>query len=461
MSLTPRSADDTTHSDARPERRGLSALFESVRRPLAPFHDAFGRFARSQPFDRRLLLAGVAVGVATGLAAEGFHLLLDAFARMRDGLRETGPVAGAAACVLLPALGGLISGWLTRRRFPQAGGHGVAEVARAINENDGRISAHVAWVKSLASAATIGLGGSAGLEGPVVQIGSSVGSALGRFFEAPPRDLKTFVAAGAVGGLSAAFGIPLAGVFFTMEVILKDFANEAFPAVVVSSVTGAVVSRALMRGEVMAPILTYEWVYPRNLIFYAGLGLICAVLGRAYSESIHRCEKAFDRFKLIPDWTRPGAGGLLVGAMSLAVPRVAGTGRSTISALLSGQILGWRAPALAVSKVAATALTLGSGGSGGALMPTLFIGAAAGSGWGQMLAGLGQTIPASGAFALAGLCGVFTAAFSAPLTGMMIGVEITRDYGLLVPIMVCCAISYIASSRRPRPEDRRAAEERS
>ena len=414
----------------------------------AGLRSALERFAREQPFDRRLLLAGVAVGVATGVAAYGFHLLLDAFADMRDRLGDSGPVLGPLFIVCLPAVGGLLSGWLTRRRYPEAGGHGVAEVARAINEKDGRISAHVAWVKSLASAATIGLGGSAGLEGPVVQIGSSVGSALGRLFGAPPQDLKTFVAAGAVGGLSAAFGIPLAGVFFTMEVILKDFANEAFPAVVVSSVTGAVVARSLLRGAVMAPPLAYEWVYPRNLFFYAGLGLACALLGRAYVASIHRVEAAFDRWERVPDWTRPAFGGFLVGALTLAVPKVAGTGRATIAALLTGQTSGWRAPLLALAKIAATALTLGSGGSGGALMPTLFVGAAAGSGWGQALSMLGQTIPAAGAFALAGLCGVFTAAFSAPITGMMIGVEMTRDYGLVVPIMVCCAISYIGSRRK-------------
>lgn len=415
----------------------------------AGLRSALERLAREQPFDRRLLLAGVAVGVATGVAAFGFHLLLDAFSGLRDRLGGAGPALGTASVVLLPALGGLASGWLTRRRYPEAGGHGVAEVARAINEKDGRISAHVAWVKSLASAATIGLGGSAGLEGPVVQIGSSVGSAIGRFFGAPPQDLKTFVAAGAVGGLSAAFGIPLAGVFFTMEVILKDFANEAFPAVVVSSVTGAVVARALLGRMAMAPMLGYEWVYSRNLFFYAALGLACAALGRAYVASIHVVEEAFGRWERVPDWTRPAFGGFLVGALTLAAPGVEGTGRGTIGALLTGQPFGWRAPVLALAKIAATALTLGSGGSGGALMPTLFIGAAAGSGWGQALSGLGQTIPAAGAFALAGLCGVFTAAFSAPITGMMIGVEMTRDYGLVVPIMVCCAIAYIGSRRRP------------
>ena len=422
------------------------AASESERRWSAA-GEALLRLARAQPFDRRLLLAGLAVGLATGLAAYGFHVLLDAFGAMRDRLSESGPASGAAAVVLLPALGGLMSGWLTRRQYPEAEGHGVGEVVRALKEKDGRISGHVAWVKSLASAATIGFGGSAGLEGPVVQIGSSVGSALGRFFGSPPQDMKTFVAAGAVGGLSAAFGIPLAGVFFTMEVILKDFANEAFPAVVVSSVTGAVVTRALLHGTVMAPMLTYEWVWTRNLPLYAGLGLICAILGRAYSRSIHELEGAFKRWDMIPQWTHPGAGGLLVGALTLGMPRVAGTGRATIASLLTGETLGWRAPGLALGKLAATALTLGSGGSGGALMPTMFIGAAAGSGWGQLCAQLGSTIPAPGAFALAGLCGVFTAAFSAPITGMMIGVEMTRDYGLVVPIMVCCAMSYIGSRR--------------
>jgi CIC family chloride channel protein len=409
---------------------------------------ALVRLARSQPFDRRLLLAGLTVGIATGLAAVGFHLFLDVFFGLRARLREAGPVLGAAACVGLPALGGCISGWLTRRRFPEAGGHGVAEVVRAINERDGHISGHVAWVKTLASAATIGFGGSAGLEGPIVLIGSSLGSSLGRLFDAPARDLKTFVAAGAVGGLSAAFGIPLAGVFFTMEVILKDFASEAFPAVVVSSVTGAVVSRGLLHGKDLTPMLTYQWVHARNLPLYAGLGLVCAILGRVYMDAIRVLEREFDRWERVPSWARPGIGGALVGALALAVPRVAGTGRETISALVTGTTLGWRAPALALAKILATALTLGSGGSGGALMPTLFIGAAAGSGWGAACSVLGATIPVPGAFALAGLCGVFTAAFSAPITGMMIGVEMTRDYGLVVPIMVCCAAAYIGS-RRP------------
>ncbi len=399
------------------------------------------------PFDRRLLLAGVAVGIATGFAAYSLDAALEAFQRLRERLGDAGPVLGPLFLVALPAAGGLIAGWLTRKRFPEAGGHGVAEVARAISEKDGKVSAHVAWVKTLASAATIGLGGSAGLEGPVVQIGSSVGSAMGRLFDSPSRDLKTFVAAGATGGLSAAFGIPLAGVFFTMEVILKDFANEAFPAVVVSSVTGAVVAQTLLGGASLTPPLTYQWTKASDLLLYAGLGVVCAALGRAYFAAIRGVEREFQKWRKLPEWTWGGVGGFLIGALTLGAPRVAGTGRATEAALLGGGTFGWKTLSLTFGKIAGTALTLGSGGSGGALTPSLFVGAAAGSGWGEAASRLHLTAASPGAYAIAGLCGVFTAAFSAPVTGMLIGVEMTKDYGLLMPVMICCAISYLGSRR--------------
>jgi len=413
------------------------------------FTDGFAallRLARAQPFDRKLLMTGVFVGLAAGVAAYGLFVLLAAFAELRQRLGAAGPVLGPLFVVGLPACGGLLSGLLTRRQYPEAAG-GVEEVAHAISEKDGRISAHVVWVKTLASAATIGLGGSAGLEGPAVHIGSAAGSALGRFFDFPLRDLKTFVAAGAVGGLSAAFGIPLAGVFFTMEVILKDFANEAFPAVVVASVTGALVSRMLMHGEGTVPIVAYDWTRNSDLLLYAGLGGLCALVGRAYFESIHRVKRRFDSWTRVPVWMQPCAGGFLVGALTLAAPRVGGTGQSTSQALLSGTTFGWHSIGLAFGKMAATALTLGSGGSGGSLTPSLFVGAATGSGWGEAALRLHLTDAPPGAFAVAGLCGVFTAAFSAPITGMLIGVEMTREYGLLMPVMVCCALSYLGSRR--------------
>lgn len=424
-----------------------SDLKERSRRELGFLRGAVHRLILAVPFERRLVVAGVLVGASTGVAAAALTMLLDVFSGLRILIAQFAGAWNWAAIVLLPALGGLIAGWLTRRRYPEAAGHGIAEVARAITEKDGQVPAHVAWVKSLASAATIGFGGSAGLEGPVVQIGSSVGSALGRYFDAPARDLRTFVAAGAVGGLSAVFGIPLAGVFFTMEVILKDFANEAFPAVVVSSIIGAVVARSLIPGEMMTPVLSYRWASTRDLAFYAALGILCGILGRLYSHAIEKSEELFEKIRGIPRWTMPAFGGLIVGALTLVAAPVAGTGKDVIAQFLLGTRFGWRAPWLAAGKIAATSATLGSGGAGGALMTALYVGAAAGSGWGQAVAFLGAASP-PGAFALAGLGATFSAAFSAPITGMLLGLELTRDYDLLVPIMVCCAAAQLVA--RPR-----------
>ncbi|MDE2492082.1 MAG: chloride channel protein [Elusimicrobia bacterium] len=424
------------------------AASEPTGRP-ATLEQAVERLLRAMPFDRQLLLAGVLVGVATGVAAYVLHVTLAGFESLRERFAASGAVLGVLSIAALPGIGGLISGWLTRRRFPEAGGHGIAEVARAINEKDGKVSAHVSWVKTLASAATIGFGGSAGLEGPVVQIGASVGSLVGRLFETRGRELRTFVAAGATGGLSAAYGIPLAGVFFTMEVILKDFANEAFPAVVVASVTGAVVARMLVGGAVgVGPAVVAQWTRNSDLLLYALLGLICAQLGRSYFDAIHYVEHLYERWERLPAWMHPAIGGFLVGALTLAVPLIGGTGETTSQAMLAGHALGWHAIPLALGKIAATALTLGTGGSGGALTPSLFVGAAAGSGWGEAAMRLGVTTSSAGAFALAGMCACFTAAFSAPITGMMIGVEMTREYGLLMPVMICCAIAYLSSRRR-------------
>ncbi len=407
------------------------------------------RRARSQPFDRKLLLTGVGVGTAAGLAVYALYTLLQFFALARAALDASGPLTGVFFTVFLPMIGGLLSGWMTRRYCPEADG-GVEEVAHAITDRDGHIPARVAWVKTVASAATIGLGGSAGLEAPAVQIGSSVGSAFGRLFGFPGRDLRTFVAAGAVGGLSAAFGVPLAGVFFTMEVILKDFASEAFPSVVVASVTGALVAKALLHGEGSVPPVAYDWTKNSELLLYAGLGLVCAVLGRLYAKALRSAKSAFDAWERLPTWMRPAAGGFLVGAVTLAAPRLGGAGTPTSLALLSGQTFGWTAAILSLGKIVSTSLTLGSGGAGGSLTPSLFVGAAAGSGWGQAAASLHWTQSSPGAFAVAGLCGVFTAAFSAPVTGMLIGVEMTREYNLLTPVMVCCAIAYIGSRRAAR-----------
>lgn len=406
----------------------------------------------SLPLNQRLVLTGVAVGTTTGLAVYLFHGLLAGF----DSARAT-VLAGLsgywriAARLLIPAAGGLLAGEMARRWCPEVGGNGVEQVVEAIHHRQSRIPGRVAFFKSLASAATIGTGGSTGLEGPVVQIGGSLGSWLGRVLDAPERDLPVFVAAGAVGGLSAAIGTPLAGVFFTMEIVLKNFANEAFPAVVVSSAVGAAVARALIPGDSLAVPVAYEWSGAVQMAELGALGLLMAPLGLACGWAMKSAKRAFDELPVSP-WIKPGIGGGLVGALGFAASRAPGTGRDVITDALSGAFTGAQAAVYAPVKMLATAVTIGSGGSGGALMPILASGAAAGAAVGGAAGGLGLQAAAPGAWAVVGMSAVFTSAFSAPATGIVLGLELTRDYGLLPPLMVACAVAYMASRRPVDPE---------
>lgn len=390
------------------------------------------------------------VGLATGVGAYGFHELLHISENARRSLIALGGGFGggwiaAVTTVALPAIGGLTAGWIAHRWCAESRGGGVEEVVEAIRARGGHISARVAWHKSIASAATIGFGGSAGTEGPVVQIGAALGSWLGRFLEAGARDIPVFVAAGAVGGLSATFGVPLAGVFFTMEVVLKDFANEAFPAVVVSSAVAAAVARALSNGGLVVTV-DYQLKSAADLLLLGALGAACVPLGLFYIRA-RKASEAFFNGMNAPIWVKPGIGGALVGVLSLIEPRVAGTGGGLITDTISGRFSGWQAALFAPLKAVATALTLGSGGSGGALMPALAIGASAGAAGGGLASALGMSGAAPGPWAVVGMAAVFTASFQAPATGILLGLELTRDYGLLPPLMIACVVSNLASRR--------------
>lgn len=418
-----------------------------------PLPSDLHRAAERLPLNQRLVVTGILVGATTGLAVYCFHALLAAC----DGLRGAAlnaalpPVASAALRIILPAAGGLFAGVLSTRWCPEASGNGVEQVIEAVHHRQSRIPGRTAFFKSVASAATIGTGGSTGLEGPVVQIGASLGSWLGRFLDAPERDLPVFVAAGAVGGLSAAIGTPLAGVFFTMEIVLMNFANEAFPAVVVSSAVGAAVARSLLSGESLAVPVAYEWSGALQMAMLGSVGLLLSPLGRLCAAAMRKVPGLFKALP-VPEWARPGVGGAVVGALSLAAARASGTGRDVIGDALSGRFSGWQAAVYAPFKIVATAVTIGSGGSGGALMPVLAAGAAAGSALGSGVAVAGVSAATPGAWAVVGMSAVFTSAFSAPATGIVLGLELTRDYGLLPPLMIACAAAHLASRRvAPQP----------
>jgi CIC family chloride channel protein len=328
------------------------------------------------------------------------------------------------------------------------------EVAAAIKEKGGHIEGRVMWVKALASAATIGSGGSAGREGPVVQIGAAVASFLGRLMRVPEADLRMLVAGGAAGGIAASFSIPLAGVFFTMEVILRDLANEGFSAIVIAAVTATVTARLLLGADVFFTPLAYEWHRPTEFFFYALLGVLAAPVGLAYRGMMKRFEDLFAAHRRLPDWLRPALGGFLVGALALALPQIRGTGQEAMNEVMLGRGVGWALVLLAAGKMFATALTLGSGGSGGSLMPALYVGTTAGGFYAFALNEIAGTRLEPGAFGLVGLACVFCAAFRAPVTAVVMGLEIARDYGILMPVMFGCVITHlVARGRREKTHD--------
>lgn len=398
------------------------------------------------PLGRRLVISGVAVGAAAGVSAYVLNRMTGFIWRWTVGLAIPLPLEQRWVFILLlPAVGGLLAGLIVHFISPEAKGHGVTAVMRSLRENNGAIHGRVALAKTAATAATLGFGGSAGQEGPIIQIGASVGSFLARHLGVPERDWRTLAAAGAAGGLAASFSIPLAGVFFTMEVLLKDFANEAFSAVVISSVTGTVVARTLMGKAGYLPMVSYQVGGPMDFVIFGTFAMFCALLGIAYSRALKKGELFFSRIQGVPEWTKPFLGGLMVGGVALILPPVLGTGHETISGLLFKSENLFKTGLLVPGKILATALTLGSGGSGGALLPTLFIGAAGGGFWAQLIQNIPHLPVQPGAYALVGMACVFTAVFQAPVTGMIMVFEMTQDYGILPIVMCCCVVSRLVS----------------
>jgi len=410
--------------------------------------ERFGLALTDLTLTQQLILFGVLVGLAAGLSAYAFDSLIVLATRLSlANLDQAALPWRIAGLLLLPAAGAFFGAALIRRFCPEAKGHGVNEVLEAISKKDGAIRSRVAWVKSAASALTIGLGGSAGREGPVIQIGAAAGSWVGRRLRVSAGELKVLAAAGASAGLAAAFGTPLAAVFFTMEVVLKDLASESFAGVVIASVTAVATARFLLgSGRFMVP-LNYTWNGPLDFVLYGALGLLCGPMGSLYMRCLHGVERWTEGQTRLGRFA-PAAGGVFVGLIAIFLPHVLGTGQATINAALTGTISGPRAGALALAKVAATSATLGTGGSGGALMPSLFIGATAGAAWGsffQFLFGPGIQY---GAFALVGMACAFTGAFQAPVTAMIFALEVSQDYDILLPVMFACVVAYLTTRRR-------------
>ena len=416
---------------------------------------------RYQPPETVVLMGtSLLVGLGAGVGALVFRWLIDQVHRFSfEGLGNALPFLGDYVLVLAPALGGLIVGPLIYFFAREAKGHGVPEVMEAVALRGGRIRPIVVVIKSLASSITIGSGGSVGREGPIVQIGSALGSTLGQLLHMSDERIRSLVACGAAGGIAATFNAPIAGVLFAMEVILGEFTTRYFAMVVVSSVTASVVGRIAFGNIPAFVVPSYELVSPWALVFYTLMGLLAAFVAVAFTRILYLLEDLFDAWKRFPEYFKTPLGGALLGVAGLLFFRTNlaqgwgvpgnpvafyGVGYETMEWALLGQGTVPLLLALTGIKILSTSLTIGSGGSGGVFAPSLFIGSMFGGAFGHVVHGWFPTITSTpGAFALVGMAAVFAGAARAPITSIIILFEMTDDYRLILPLMLATVISTI------------------
>ena len=349
--------------------------------------------------------------------------------------------------ILIPMFGGIIVGLVIQFFAKEAKGHGVPEVMQAIALRNGKIRPRVAIAKLFSSALYIASGGSVGREGPVIQIGSAVGSAIGQFFRVNQKRMRVFVACGAASGIAAAFNAPVAGALFAVEIILGDFAVAQFSPIVISSVTATVVSRHFLGDFPAFVIPAYNLVSPLELVNYVVLGFLAGFVAILFIKVLYASEDFFDKIKL-PEYVKAGFGGIMIGTIALYFPQVFGVGYDTMDSALSGHLLGWLAFALIFLKIIATSISLGSGGSGGVFAPSLFLGAMLGTFFGFAVnTFFPEWTAESGAYALVAMGGVVGATTHGPITAILIIFELTNDYKIILPLMITTIIATLISVR--------------
>ncbi len=413
-----------------------------------------------------LIFLSVLVGVLGGFGAIGFRLLIDGIQYLavgKAGIQILDALAGLPwyQLLLLPAGGGLIIGPLIYFLAREAKGHGVPEVMEAVALHGARIRPRVVGVKAAASAICIGTGGSIGREGPIVQIGSAIGSSVGQLLRCRHDRMRILVGCGAAAGIAATFNAPVAGVLFAIELILGNYAIATLTPLIISSVGATIICHAfptITGGNIRAFEIpfTFQLASAWELPMYFGLGLVAAVVALLFMKSLILSEDLFDVLPL-PSWSKPVLGGLALGGLFLLPPvlvegtHLYGVGYESIEMAMGGRLVWYALLALVGLKILATSLALGSGGSGGIFAPSLFMGAMAGGGFGMAMEAFfpGVTAP-PGAYALVGMGAVVAGTTHAPITAIIMLFELTGDYQIILPIMIACILASLITSRLKR-----------
>jgi CIC family chloride channel protein len=278
-----------------------------------------------------------------------------------------------------------------------------------------------------------------------VLVGSALGSTLGQLLKIRGDHLKIVVACGAAGGIAATFNTPLSGVLFAFELLILEFKTRSFVPLVIASVFATIISRLYLGHNPAFIVPPYSFVNPVELLFYLGLGVIAAIVAIMQTRILYKAEDIFDRIS-IPGWIKPAIGGILIGFLALQFPQIMGTGYHTVESALSGNLLPGLLITLAMVKIMALSVTLGSGGSGGVFAPTLFIGSMVGGAYGHLIHGLfPEHTAAHGAYALVGMAAVFSGATRGTLTAIVMLFEMTLDYQIILPLMFACVVADLIS----------------
>jgi len=412
-------------------------------------HHSLPQKLRRYRIDERLytLIIAAIIGLLSGYGAVLFRFVIKmaqyVFYRSTEDILNFAHTLPPFAIVVIPALGGLLVGLIVHFGAREAKGHGVPEVMEAVALRDGRMRKRVAGVKILASAICIGSGGSVGREGPIVQIGSSLASTVSQVLDIARVHQRTMVGCGAAAGIAATFNAPIAGVLFALEVLLGDFGLASFSPVVLSSVTATTISRHYF-GDFPAFIIPK---YTLNSLWefgiYPFLGVMAGLVALLFIVALYKAEDLFELLP-IPEWLKPALGGLILGLVLSKWPHVFGVGYGAINKALLNNLPGLFLCLLIFLKIAATSITLGSGGSGGIFAPSLFIGAMTGGFFGWIANSLFPGIPASpGAYALVGMGAVVAGTTHAPITAILIIFEMSGNYKIILPMMITCILSTI------------------
>ncbi|MBU0754489.1 MAG: chloride channel protein [Planctomycetes bacterium] len=426
---------------------------------------------------RLLFLSGL-VGIVAGFGAVAFFYLLDFskhyFLVELAGYHPAGPSGEAPLMaasgtefkrwmlLILPALGGLLSGWIVYSLAPEAEGHGTDAAIETFHFKQGKVRVRVPFVKAVTAALTIGTGGSGGREGPIAQIGSGFGSMLGTWLKLPSYERRILMAAGMGAGVGAIFHAPLAGALFAAEVLYREMDLEhevIIPAVIASIIAYSVFSLHFGWTHLfVTPGFTFT--NPAQLLPYLILALVAAGGSILYIKIFYSTQKMFGKLRL-PNHFKPAIGGLIVGGLGYFLPEVLSTGYGVVQAAFNGEVSLWLTSGvytgmaaagllalIALGKMVATAFSIGSGGSGGVFGPAVVIGGALGGVIGIVAQ---QAFPGMdiqpGAFVVVGMAGFFAAAANTPISTIIMVSEMTGNYNLLVPSMWVCMIAYTLCRR--------------